>query len=79
MKATCEFVKIDSVGRVLIPKGIRKALNIEPNESFQVYTDKGNLVLSRASDVCCICGSKRDLTSIKDKFICGSCKGEIVK
>ncbi len=79
MKQTFEFTKIDEAGRVLIKKNIRKMLDIKPGDSFQVFIDKGNLVLSPAKPCCCICSGRKNLVLIGEKYICQSCKKQITE
>lgn len=37
-------VKIDDLGRIVIPKKIRTELNITAHDSFNIYLDNGNMV-----------------------------------
>ena len=39
--------KIDNLGRVVIPKSIRKALNIEHNDEISMYVDGESLIIKR--------------------------------
>ena len=39
MKATGIIRRIDSLGRVAIPKEIRKAMNIRENDPLEIFTD----------------------------------------
>ena len=39
--------KIDNLGRVVIPKSIRKALNIEHNDEISMYVEGESLVIKK--------------------------------
>ena len=39
--------KIDNLGRVVIPKSIRKALNIEHNDEISMYVDGESLIIKK--------------------------------
>ena len=41
--------KIDDLGRVAIPKSIRKANNIEDGDELALYVENGNIILKRNS------------------------------
>ncbi len=41
--------KIDDLGRVVIPKSIRKANNIEDGDELALYVENGNIILKRNS------------------------------
>ncbi len=39
--------KIDNLGRVVIPKSIRKALNIEHNDEISMHVDGESLIIKQ--------------------------------
>ena len=39
MKSTGIVRQIDNLGRILIPKELRKTLNIEPWDDIEIYTE----------------------------------------
>lgn len=47
MKNTGVVRKIDELGRLVIPKEIRKNLNIHNGEDLQIYVENDNIVLKR--------------------------------
>ena len=52
MKATGIVRKIDDLGRVVIPKEIRRVLRIRENDSLEIYTsDGGKVILKKYSPV----------------------------
>ena len=64
MKATGIVRRIDDLGRVVIPKEIRKTLRIKEGTPLEIFTDReGQIILKKYSPigaeyVCCgICGS----------------------
>ena len=73
---------IDKVGRIVIPKGIRKQLNWNQNDVLEMTTDQENesLIIKKKRDHCVVCGSKTNLYLIKeDLLICGKCLNSIIK
>ena len=49
MKATGVVRRIDDLGRVVIPKEIRKTMRIKDGESLEFFLDSDNIVLKRYS------------------------------
>ncbi len=47
MKNTGVVRKIDDLGRIVIPKEIRKSLNIKNGEDLQIFVDNDNIVLKK--------------------------------
>jgi AbrB family transcriptional regulator (stage V sporulation protein T) len=45
MKATGMVRRMDNLGRVVIPKEIRQAMNIHVNEKLEIYTDNGGEII----------------------------------
>ena len=66
--------KIDSLGRVVIPKEIRKTLKIENFDPIEIFVDEhGNVILHKYERSCCFCGEKDDLLLYKDHLVCSAC------
>lgn len=49
MKTTGVIRRIDDLGRIVIPKEIRKSLRIKDGESLEIYLDSDNIVLKKFS------------------------------
>ena len=65
--------KIDNLGRVVIPKSIRKALNIDHNDEILLYVENQTLIISKNNSSCNICSEEKVEVQIKDKFLCKNC------
>lgn len=71
--------KIDSVGRIVIPMEIRNTLNWKTNDEIELQCKDDILFLKKhlkIEDQCCVCGSKKQLISFKNKFVCKDCLQE---
>ena len=51
MKATGITRKIDELGRVVIPKEIRRNLGIRDGESLEIFTDEDSIILKKHSQM----------------------------
>ena len=71
--------KVDELGRIVIPKEIRKNLKISNNSPLAIFADSNSIIIKNIQPTCVICGSKNSLMSFKEKFICQSCAENIYK
>ena len=52
MKATCVVRRIDDLGRIVIPKEIRKTLRIKEGDPLEIFTDReGQVILKKYSPI----------------------------
>ena len=65
--------KIDNLGRVVIPKSIRKALGIQQNEEITMYVEDNKLIISKGFKSCSLCGVHAVNYQLNDKLLCKSC------
>ena len=73
MKATGFIKKIDETGRIVIPKSVRKALDVEIGDDLQFFLEDGAVVLKKFSNGCVFCGATTDLKELNEKHICCEC------
>lgn len=73
------FREIDKAGRIVISKDIRNHLNIKPGDILHIVADDNQITIKKAESKCIFCNSLENLTSYKDKYICGNCLAEISK
>lgn len=77
MKPADCICKIDKLGRVLIPKNLRKNLDLQVDDALEVFTDDDAIILKKYRKRCIFCGSQEDIEVFKDKYICRACKEEL--
>ena len=65
--------KIDNLGRVVIPKSIRSALNVEHNDEISMHVENQSLIITKHKNSCSICPEEKIEMQIKDKYLCKSC------
>lgn len=65
--------KVDDLGRVVIPAGIRRSLGIREGDALEVSVQGDEVVLSKPVDQCVFCHSDQELRGFRDKAICASC------
>lgn len=70
--------RVDELGRVVIPNHIRKALELEPKTKVKFEVMGKSVVVSKAYPTCIICGCEKDLTEVKDKYVCADCRKQLI-
>ena len=77
MKSTGIVRKVDELGRIVIPKELRKTFDIAEKDSLEIYVDGEQIILKKYSPACIFCGQAKDVTNFKGKNICPDCASEI--
>lgn len=77
MKSTGIIRSIDELGRIVIPKEIRKKLGIASTDPVEIYVDGEKIVLAKYEPNCNFCGSGDSVTEFKGKKICRACLFEL--
>lgn len=82
MKSTGIVRKLDELGRVTLPKELRRTMEIGDRCPVEIYTEDGNKIVLRkynGVDKCEFCENTNNLVPFKDKHICPDCKAELTK
>jgi len=74
MKATGMIRKVDELGRIVIPKELRRQFDIEDNkDSFEIYVDEGSIILKKYQPSCIFCGELTNIITYKGHNLCSDC------
>lgn len=79
MKSTGIVRKVDELGRIVIPKELRRTLAINESDPMEIYTEGDQVILKKYEPTCIFCGEGKDVINYKGKNICKSCINEIRK
>lgn len=77
MKSTGVVRKIDDLGRVVIPKELRKTLELNPQDALEIFVDGNRIILSKYVPGCIFCTELSDLIEFGGKKICEGCLEEM--
>ena len=77
MKSTGIVRHIDELGRIVVPKELRKKLGIGANDPVEISSEGDKIILTKYAPVCHFCGSTENISAFKEKNICESCIREI--
>ena len=61
--------KIDSLGRIVLPKKILKELGIDSDTELEIHTEGDEFIINKYVDFCCFCKKKINKKKIKNKKI----------
>lgn len=67
MKATGIVRRVDELGRVVIPKEMRKNLGVNEGEPIEFYVRDQDIVMRKYQPGCAISGSLEDLVEFQGK------------
>ena len=73
MKETGITRQLDSLGRIVIPKELRRTFQIEEGDYLEFYVEGDRMVLEKSQPPCTFCHSDQDLVEYKGKNICRKC------
>ena len=77
LKATGIVRPVDQLGRVVLPKSLRRMLGLDPNTDVEIYVDGESIVLQKYLPGCVFCGDHDGLTLFKEKLVCPACTESI--
>ena len=79
MKATGIVRKVDELGRIVVPKELRRTLRITEGDPLEIYTDGESVILKKYERGCTLCGQIEDLEEVNNISLCPNCINKIAK
>lgn len=77
MKSKGIVRKIDELGRIVIPKEMRKKLNIDTGTPLEIHLEGDTIVMKLDMTTCIFCGGEECVTDYKGKSICRACLADV--
>lgn len=65
--------KVDSLGRIVIPSEIRENLNINKDDSLEIFIDNDVIMLKKNKNSCIFCGETKNIFQFAGKSVCPEC------
>ena len=79
MKETGIIRHIDELGRIVIPKEMRRKMDIQNNDPVEIFVEGDHILLAKYVPSCIFCGSTEEVALFKDKRICKACRQELAE
>jgi transcriptional pleiotropic regulator of transition state genes len=79
MKSTGMTRSIDQLGRIVIPKELRRTLDIEVGDPLEIFVDGEEVILRKYKPGCVFCGNVKYVVEFKGKKVCTNCIKDIYK
>ncbi len=73
MKSTGIVRNVDELGRIVIPKELRKKLGMNSSDPVEIFVENDRIILEKYEERCIFCSSSTELSDFKEKKICRSC------
>ena len=73
MKSTGMVRPVDELGRVVLPKELRTAFDIDTKNSVEIFTDGERIILQKYQPACVFCGNADHIVYFNGKRICAEC------
>lgn len=68
---------VDALGRVVLPKELRRTLGIEPGQPMEILVDGNAVVLRKYAPGCVFCGEVGEVAEFRRQPVCGRCRQEL--
>ena len=77
MKATGIVRNVDPLGRIVIPKELRRTMVIDEGTPLEIFVNEDKIVLRKYEPACTFCGSADGTVNYKGKIVCKSCMNDL--
>ena len=77
MKSSGIFRCVDELGRIVIPKEMRKKMDITTDTPLEIHMEGDARVMKKDTFACIFCGSIDAVSEFKGKKVCFSCLSEL--
>ncbi len=73
MKSDKVIRQTDELGRVVIPRDMRRELGIECGDKIVFETEDNKIIITKQGKSCVFCNSRHELSTFCDKHVCAEC------
>ncbi len=77
MKSTGIVRKVDELGRIVIPKELRKKFNIEEKDGLEIYVEDDRIILKKYEPSCVFCQNVDGVFEFRGRNVCPDCAKEL--
>lgn len=75
MKSLGIVRQIDELGRIVLPKEIRRTFELNYKDPIEIYVDNDKIILKKFSSIiaCVFCGKADKVIHFNNKVVCSQC------
>lgn len=77
MRATGVVRRVDQLGRIVLPKKLRKEFEFHEKNDIELLIDGENIVLRKYKPSCVFCNTRDNVKKYKGRNICEDCMEEL--
>lgn len=77
IKSTGIVRRVDELGRIVIPKELRKKFGIDERDSLEIFVDNNMIILKKYEPFCIFCGNAQDIFTFEGRNICSHCADKL--
>ena len=77
MKSTGIVRRVDDLGRIVLPRELRKVLEINERDELEIFVEGGRIILQKYQPSCVFCGNGDNVKPFKGKNVCSDCSKEL--
>jgi AbrB family transcriptional regulator, transcriptional pleiotropic regulator of transition state genes len=70
--------KLDQLGRIVLPKSLRKRYQMTEGAPIEILVQGEHIILERFRPKCIFCSSMEQVNLFKEKYICSICANELI-
>ncbi|MBQ7901749.1 MAG: AbrB/MazE/SpoVT family DNA-binding domain-containing protein [Clostridia bacterium] len=73
MKSIGIVREVDKLGRIVIPKELRRTMKMDSGDLVEIFVEGDSMVLRNYRPSCIFCGSSEMLGEFRGKPVCAAC------
>ncbi|RAV22498.1 AbrB/MazE/SpoVT family DNA-binding domain-containing protein [Paenibacillus contaminans] len=77
MKPAGVVRKVDQLGRIVLPKSLRKRYQMNEGDPVEILVQGDHIILERYRPRCVFCGSMEQVSDFREKHVCAACLTEL--
>ena len=78
VKSTGIVRKIDGLGRIVIPKELRKRMGLDEGTAMEIFVEEGRIIFEKYEPGCIFCGEMEDTFEFEGEKVCRNCCNKIL-
>ncbi|MFB9327427.1 MULTISPECIES: AbrB/MazE/SpoVT family DNA-binding domain-containing protein [Paenibacillus] len=77
MKPAGVVRKVDQLGRIVLPKSLRKRYQMNEGDPVEILVQGDHIILERYRPRCVFCGNMEEVREFKERYLCSQCITEM--